>query len=161
LRDQLTEKPQVQEGLVCLKDVDIPIGRRSISEKWGSKGRSFEDRGKQSLTRSGSGKDYGKGSSLASGGRRNSNKGYPGQRGLDETRWNRSDMSMTSPFAPNSSGTDGLHHTENRYIVGEMISEDPEEEKRQKRFKGLLNKLTPSNFAVMYEKVRQSRRGWG
>ena len=65
---------------------------------------------------------------------------------------------MLSPFAPTSAPGVGLHHADNRYVVGETQTDDPEEEKRQKIFKGLLNKLTPSNFARMYEKVCAIRR---
>ena len=39
-----------------------------------------------------------------------------------------------------------LHKTESKYIVGQTQSEDPEEEKKQKEIKSVLNKLTPQNF---------------
>ena len=34
-----------------------------------------------------------------------------------------------------------------------MVSDDPEEEKKQKAFNGLLNKLTPDNFERILEKM--------
>lgn len=42
-----------------------------------------------------------------------------------------------------------------RYVVGELISDDPEEEARQKKYKAVLNKLTPENFDRMFEQVRR------
>ncbi len=33
------------------------------------------------------------------------------------------------------------------------LSEDPEEEKRQKAFKGILNKLTPDNYERLLEQI--------
>lgn len=47
-------------------------------------------------------------------------------------------------------GPVNLHKTENRWQAGMSIAEDPEEEKKQKTFKGILNKLTPDN----YEKLK-------
>ncbi len=41
----------------------------------------------------------------------------------------------------------------NRYKAGETRSEDPEEERKQKEFKGILNKLTPDNFEKLLQKV--------
>jgi translation initiation factor 4G len=37
--------------------------------------------------------------------------------------------------------------------IGQMVSDDPEEEKKQKAFNGLLNKLTPDNFERILEKM--------
>ena len=37
--------------------------------------------------------------------------------------------------------------------VGQVVSDDPEEEKKQKAFNGLLNKLTPDNFERILEKM--------
>ena len=141
-----------------MKDFDGPQTRRSVSDKWPKQSRSgFEDRGKQSLSRSNSGRDWNKEPSRGGSGvvvRRMSRNYSTGQKGADDSKWGKADLNMLSPFAP-SSGV-GLHHSDNKYIVGEMQTDDPEEEKRQKTFKGLLNKLTPSNFARMYEKVRHS-----
>lgn len=140
----------------CMRDVDGPRVSRSGSDKWPKQSRSgFDDRGKPSLSRSGSGSGWQKESSRSSGvvvrDRRFSRQSSANQRGTDDSKWGKTDINLLSPFAP-TSGI-GLHHTENRYVVGEMQTDDPEEEKRQKTFKGLLNKLTPSNFARMYEKV--------
>jgi translation initiation factor 4G len=43
-----------------------------------------------------------------------------------------------------------LHKTDNKYVIGEV---DDEEEKRQRSFKGILNKLTPDNFDKLLEKM--------
>ncbi len=37
--------------------------------------------------------------------------------------------------------------------LGALVSEDPEEEKRQKDFKSLLNKLTLDNYATIKDKI--------
>ncbi|GAX79395.1 hypothetical protein CEUSTIGMA_g6836.t1 [Chlamydomonas eustigma] len=44
-----------------------------------------------------------------------------------------------------SSGSN-LHKTGNRYTLGQTQSADPDEEKKQRSFKGILNKLTIDNF---------------
>ena len=48
------------------------------------------------------------------------------------------------------------------------LSEDPEEEKRQKTFKGILNKLTPDNYERLLEQIlavkiahQEVCGGWG
>jgi len=43
-----------------------------------------------------------------------------------------------------------LHKTDNKYVIGEV---DDEEQKRQRSFKGILNKLTPDNFEKLLEKM--------
>lgn len=43
-----------------------------------------------------------------------------------------------------------LHKTENKYVIGTV---DDEEEKRQRSFKAILNKLTPDNFEKLLEKL--------
>ncbi len=37
--------------------------------------------------------------------------------------------------------------------LGLLVSEDPEEEKRQKEFKSFLNKITPDNYETIREKI--------
>ncbi|PNH07086.1 Eukaryotic translation initiation factor 4G, partial [Tetrabaena socialis] len=44
-----------------------------------------------------------------------------------------------------------LHKSESRWQVGVSVAEDPEEDKKQKTFKGILNKLTPDS----YDKLKQ------
>lgn len=48
-------------------------------------------------------------------------------------------------------------HTESLLAVqrGKLISENPEEEARQKAIKSLLNKVTPEKYAVILEKLMQ------
>lgn len=48
-----------------------------------------------------------------------------------------------------------LHKTDNAYKPGETLSDDPEEEKRQKAYKSHLNKLTPDNFDRLCDKILQ------
>ena len=43
-------------------------------------------------------------------------------------------------------GVSTLHRTGNRYVAGQTQSSDPDEEKKQRTFKGILNKLTIDNF---------------
>ena len=47
-----------------------------------------------------------------------------------------------------------LHRTSNRFVAGQSLGDDPEEEKRQKSFQGILNKITPDNFERLTTKVR-------
>lgn len=133
-----------------MKDFDGPQIKRSGSDKWSNKRGGFDDRPKTSLSRSGS-REWTKEVGRSSSGVRRASRQFSGQRGPDESKWAKSDINQVSPFSHNQGV--GLHHTENRYVVGEIQSDDPEEEKRQKIFKGLLNKLTPSNFTRMFEKV--------
>ena len=46
-----------------------------------------------------------------------------------------------------------LHRTGNRYVAGQSQSEDPDEEKKQRTFKGILNKLTIDNFEKLSAQV--------
>ncbi|UPR04446.1 translation initiation factor 4G [Chloropicon primus] len=46
-----------------------------------------------------------------------------------------------------------LHKTDNKFVVGQLQSEDPEEEKKQKEIKSVLNKLTPQNFDKLVLKL--------
>ena len=131
--------------------------RRSGSDRWSKPGGRSAYDSKPTLSRTGSGRDWPKETNRTGGVvvTRRISRAFSGQgqqRGADDSKWGKADVNMLSPFAPNHSGV-GLHHSDNRYVVGEMQTDDPEEEKRQKTFKGVLNKLTPSNFAKMYEKV--------
>jgi translation initiation factor 4G len=37
--------------------------------------------------------------------------------------------------------------------LGLLVSEDPDEEKRQKEFKSFLNKITPDNYETIRDKI--------
>jgi hypothetical protein len=50
-----------------------------------------------------------------------------------------------------------LHKTDSAYKVGMTLSDDPEEEKRQKTYTSLLNKLTPDNFERIAGKILEVR----
>jgi translation initiation factor 4G len=39
------------------------------------------------------------------------------------------------------------------FQLGRLVSDDPEEEKRQKEFKSHLNKITPDNYETIKEKI--------
>ena len=40
-----------------------------------------------------------------------------------------------------------------RYAVGQMQTDDPEEERKQKEMKGFLNKITPEKFDTIRNKI--------
>jgi translation initiation factor 4G len=50
-----------------------------------------------------------------------------------------------------------LHKTDSAFKAGAVRTDDPEEEGKQKAFKGILNKLTPDNF----EKLSNNVSCWG
>jgi translation initiation factor 4G len=50
-------------------------------------------------------------------------------------------------------GSTSLHRTGNRYVAGVTQSADPDEEKKQRTFKGILNKLTIDNFEKLSKQV--------
>ena len=64
---------------------------------------------------------------------------------------------------PGGSGRGGvstLHRTGNRYVAGQTQSADPDEEKKQRTFKGILNKLTIDNFEKLSAQVCKDRLPW-
>jgi translation initiation factor 4G len=52
-----------------------------------------------------------------------------------------------------SSSDANLHKTGNRYTLGQTQNSDPDEEKKQRSFKGILNKLTIDNFEKLSRQV--------
>lgn len=41
-----------------------------------------------------------------------------------------------------------------RFVAGQVLkTDDPEEEKRQKSYQGILNKITPDNFDILTRKA--------
>ncbi|KAI8467672.1 MAG: MIF4G domain-containing protein [Monoraphidium minutum] len=46
-----------------------------------------------------------------------------------------------------------LHKSSSAFKVGAVITDDPEEEAKQKAFKGVLNKLTPDNFERLTQQL--------
>eukprot|EP00955_Chlamydomonas_euryale_P024196 255025-Chlamydomonas_euryale.AAC.1 len=46
-----------------------------------------------------------------------------------------------------------LHRSEHRFVVGQQVSDDPEEAAKQKQFKGILNKLTIDNFEKLSVRI--------
>ena len=50
-----------------------------------------------------------------------------------------------------------LHRTGNAFKIGQILNtSDPEEEKRQKQFKAILNKLTPDNFERLVDRLLET-----
>ena len=76
------------------------------------------------------------------GGRGGSGGGYGG-------KWGK------TSFPPQYRMDVQLHKTEHKYTVGQTKTDDPEEEKRQKEIKSVLNKLTPQNFDKLYVKLTE------
>jgi translation initiation factor 4G len=74
-------------------------------------------------------------------------RGGPPPGGIDADRWARG-----GPLPPARGGggsrrdLPALHKSDSAFKVGQTQSDDPEEEAKQKAFKGILNKLTPDNF---------------
>lgn len=52
-----------------------------------------------------------------------------------------------------------LHKTDNKWQAGKAITDDPEEEKKQKAMKGMLNKLTIENFEKLSQQVGHEGSG--
>jgi translation initiation factor 4G len=46
-----------------------------------------------------------------------------------------------------------LHKTDSAYKIGNVVTDDPEEEKAQKALKSTLNKITPQNFEKIKEQI--------
>lgn len=67
------------------------------------------------------------------------------------------------PPPPSPAGRSStLHRTDNRYVAGATTSADPDEEKKQRQFKAILNKLTIDNFEKLSMQVGGVlRRGCG
>ncbi|CAL8464440.1 g3975 [Coccomyxa elongata] len=91
-------------------------------------------------------------------------RGGRGMAGIDGAKWQRGLQPPPPPPGMQGGGFGGpprgyggpaaqLHKTENRYKLGLLVSEDPEEEKRQKEFKSFLNKITPDNYETILEKI--------
>ncbi|CAD7700954.1 unnamed protein product [Ostreobium quekettii] len=150
-----------------LKDAIAPTRSGRNSDRWGSRGArgSVEDRDRErdrererererdrdrSSRSSGGmwGKDPSQGRT-GSGRSYRSRAGVDRGKGIDEDRWGKAPM----PLSPFGAASTQLHKSENRYVVGKTTSDDPEEEKRQKSFKSILNKLTPDNFQKMFNLV--------
>jgi translation initiation factor 4G len=73
---------------------------------------------------------------------------------VDSDRWARG-----GPLPPARGGVPprrdlpALHKTESAFKIGLVLSDDPEEEGKQKAFKGILNKLTPDNFERLTQQL--------
>jgi translation initiation factor 4G len=52
-----------------------------------------------------------------------------------------------------------LHKTDSAFKAGAVRTDDPEEERKQKAFKGILNKLTPDNFEKLSNNVGGCKGG--
>lgn len=57
------------------------------------------------------------------------------------------------PFTSSNNTADGPYVVLRRYERGQIQTDDPEEEKKQKEFKSLLNKLTPEKYETIRNKL--------
>lgn len=74
-------------------------------------------------------------------------RGGPPPGGVDADRWARGGpLPPARGAAPPRRDLPALHKSESAFKVGLVLSDDPQEEAKQKAFKGILNKLTPDNF---------------
>lgn len=93
--------------------------------------------------------------------------GRDGRRGGQEGGDNWKSRGPPPPPSPGGRDRDGrmmggarggmmqLHRTDNRFVVGQSVSADPDEEKKQRSFKGILNKLTIDNFEKLSSQILQ------
>ncbi|CAK0783381.1 hypothetical protein CVIRNUC_006580 [Coccomyxa viridis] len=87
--------------------------------------------------------------------------GGRGASGIDGAKWQRGlqppppppGMAFTGPQHGYGRSAPSLHKTDNAYKLGATSSDDPDEEKRQKEFKSLLNKLTLDNYETIKDKI--------
>ncbi|GMH44131.1 hypothetical protein BSKO_12065 [Bryopsis sp. KO-2023] len=148
VREKCPEKPLgVNETSIWRDSIGSLKSRGSERSRWSGKG-SFDDRERRGDRQGGPSAWRDAGRQFSGAGRQSAGRNQPRGRDMDE-RWG-SKMSP-SPFA--GSGGGGLHHAEDKYVIGELRSDDPEEEKRQKKYKAVLNKLTPENFDRMFEQI--------
>jgi len=80
-------------------------------------------------------------------------RGGAPQGSIDSDRWARG-----GPLPPARGGSvrrdlPALHKSGSAFKVGLVLSDDPEEEAKQKAFKGILNKLTPDNFERLTQQL--------
>lgn len=59
----------------------------------------------------------------------------------------------SGPRGPAIPGGPALHKAEAAFKVGVTRTDDPEEENKQRGFKGILNKLTPDNFERLSQQL--------
>ncbi|KAK9820051.1 hypothetical protein WJX72_005497 [[Myrmecia] bisecta] len=78
-------------------------------------------------------------------------RGLAGKQGIEGDKWQRGPL----PPAPPGGGARApvLHKSENRYEVGKVLSDDPDEERKQKEIKSLLNKVTPEKFDKIFDQM--------
>ena len=83
--------------------------------------------------------------------------GGPGGRGppgVEGDRWARGQALPPLPGrAPGGGRNALLHKAESRYVVGAVSPDDPEEARKQRDFKSLLNKITPEKYDVIRDKI--------
>jgi len=77
----------------------------------------------------------------------------PPQGSIDSDRWARGGPLPPARSGPPRRDLPALHKSESAFKVGLVLSDDPEEEAKQKAFKGILNKLTPDNFERLTQQL--------
>ncbi|CAD7702866.1 unnamed protein product, partial [Ostreobium quekettii] len=170
LKPSLLDKPSEIAVGPFLRDAIAPTRSMRGTDRWASRGsrdsvgdrdrerdRRDRDHDRDLPSRSTGGlwtKDPAQGRSGSSRSYR-SRAGCDRGKGIEDDRWGKAPLPQSPFSAPESQ----LHRAENRYVVGKSTSEDPEEEKRQKSFKSILNKLTPDNFQKMFNKMKDVEIG--
>lgn len=70
----------------------------------------------------------------------------------DADRWQRATNFNKGLMPPPQTPSQVMHRAENKYEVGKITDE---EQAKQRKLKGILNKLTPQNFERLFEQVKE------
>lgn len=73
----------------------------------------------------------------------------PARSGMEGDQWKRATPLPPPPGMPSGGFKFVLHKTADRFVAGKVDAEDPEEAKKQKEIKGLLNKITPEKYETI------------
>lgn len=81
--------------------------------------------------------------------------GPPPRSGMEGDQWKRATPLPPPPGMPSGPKATTLHRTADRFVAGKVQGDDPEEAKKQKEIKGLLNKITPEKYETIKEQILQ------
>ncbi|KAK8944733.1 Eukaryotic translation initiation factor 4G [Platanthera zijinensis] len=81
-----------------------------------------------------------------------SSQGGMGRNNSDPDRWQRPSGIQRGIMPPPQGPVQVFHKSANRYVIGR---ESDAEEKKQRRLKAILNKLTPQNFDKLLDQVKE------
>eukprot|EP00884_Botryococcus_braunii_P007326 jgi/Botrbrau1/16595/Bobra.0068s0025.1 len=79
----------------------------------------------------------------------------PARSGMEGDQWKRATPLPPPPGMPFAGSKVALHKTADRFVPGKLDGDDPEEAKKQKEIKGLLNKITPEKYDTIKEQLVQ------